>query len=73
VESPFDSPYFEKAGALLKLWPTDKSIPAQLAEMYVESDGHPSVGIFFEALWAAAEGEEDLLLVMQASQSLPDE
>ena len=70
MQSPFETPYFDQALELTKQWPDVKTVPIQLAELYMKSERHPSVGMFFEALLAAAQSEEDMLLVMQANQSL---
>lgn len=54
---------FDKALELAKRWPADKSIPAKLQQLYVESEEDPAVGMFFESLYAAAEGPGDLDLI----------
>ena len=73
MQSPFESNYFDQALELAKQWPEVKTVPMQLAELYMKSERHPTVGMFFEALIAAAQSEEDMLLLMQANQSLPDD
>jgi hypothetical protein len=57
---------FDRAQELAMAWPEDKTIPERLAQLLTETDGDPSVAMFFEALYAAAEGADDLELIAGA-------
>ncbi|QNJ25938.1 hypothetical protein SynSYN20_01611 [Synechococcus sp. SYN20] len=57
---------FDKAQKLAMRWPKDKTIPAKLVKLYKAENGDPMVGLFFEALYAAANGPEDLELIGRA-------
>lgn len=65
MENPYESEYFAQAQGLVQLWPEDKTIPARLAALYKESEQHPAVGLFIEALYPPASGD-DLELIAEA-------
>ena len=66
---PYETQEYRTAAGLIQLWPEDKTVPMQLADLYNQSEGNPAVGMFFEALVAAAEGD-DLELVWAAREAL---
>ena len=57
---------FDLAQGLAMAWPEDKTIPERLAQLLKETDGDPTVAMFFEALYAAATDEGDLDLIADA-------
>lgn len=66
---------FDKAQQIVMAWPGDKEAPAKLAAMLNETGGDPTVAMFFEALYAAAQGEDDLELIASSRELIasPDE
>lgn len=53
-------------------WPADKEAPAKLAALLNETGGDPMVGMFYEALYAAASGPDDLELIADSRALLND-
>lgn len=59
---------FDRAQAIVMDWPEDKTVPARLAALLEETGGDPMVGMFYEALYAAADGADDLEIIAISRQ-----
>lgn len=57
---------FDKALQITQKWPADKTVPAELRELYVATGEDPMVGMFVEALYAAAGDPGDLELIAES-------
>lgn len=66
---------FDKAQKIAQGWPADKGAPGALRELYDRTapDQKPIVGMFVEALMAAANGLADLALISESWDDVEEE